>query len=122
MLVAETVAAPLLVVFTSAMGVTVVMTLALEDEPSLFEASGSVEVAVLDTVLVNERPVLGAVMVMIKLVVALARKLVIVGQIIDPLLFVPPLVALTKVVLVGNRSLTMTFVALFGPMFVTVIV
>ena len=119
---AETVAAPLLVVFKSAMGVTLVMTLALEEEPLLFEASGSVEVAELETWFVMDRPVLGAVMVTVKFVVALARKFVIVGQIIDPLLFVPPLEALTNVVFVGSRSLTMTFVALFGPMFVTVMV
>ena len=114
--------APLLVVLTSAMGVTVVITLAFEEAPLLFDASGSVEAAVLETVFVSERPVLGAAMVTVKFVVALAVKLVSVGQIIDPLLFVPPLEALTNVVFVGKRSLTMTFVALFGPMFVTVMV
>ena len=122
MLVAVAVVAPLLVVFTSAIGVTEVITLAFDEEPSLFDASGSVEVAVLDTMLVNERPVLGAVMVTVKFVVAPATKFVSVGHQTVPLPFVPLLVALTKVTFVGNRSLTMTLVALFGPMFVTVMV
>ena len=122
MLVAETVAAPLLVVFTSAMGVTVVMTLALEEEPSLFEVSGSLVVFVLETVLVNETPVLSAVMMTVKFVVAPTAKLVIVGHQTVPLPLVPLLVALTKVTFVGRRSLTMTLVAMSGPMFVTVMV
>ena len=79
------------------------------------------EVAVLETVLVNE-PLLGAVTVTVKLVVNPTTQLVMVGQIIAPLLLVPPLVALTKVEFVGHTSLTMTFVASFGPRLVTVIV
>ena len=78
--------------------------------------------AVLDTMLVNERPVLGAVMVTVKLVVAPAAKFVIVGHVTVPLPLVPPLVALTNVTLVGNRSLTMTFVPELGPRLVTVMV
>ena len=118
---AETIAAPLLVVFTSAMGVTVVMTFALEEEPSLFDASGSVEVAVLDAMFVNE-PLAGAVTVTVKFVVAPTAKFVIVGHQTVPLPFVPLLEALTNVPLVGNRSLTITFVAMSGPRLVTVIV
>ena len=122
MLVSYTLAAPLLVVFTSAISKTVVMALALDEEPSLFDVSGSVVVFVLETMLVKERPLLGGVMVMVKFVVAPTAKFVIVGHQTVPLPFVPLLVALTKVTFVGNRSLTMTLVALFGPMFVTVIV
>ena len=121
MLVAVTVDAPLLVVFTSAMRVTAVVTLALEEEPSLLEASGSVEVAVLDTVLVSE-PLLGAVTVTVKLVVKPTAQLVIVGHQTVPLPLVPPLVALTKVLFVGNRSLTTMLVAMSGPRLVTVMV
>src|SRR5262249_18193414 len=104
------------------MGMTVVTTLALEAVPLLLDASGSVEVAVLEITLVNERPVLGAVMVTVKLVLKPTGQLVMVGQMMDPLLFVPPLVALTNVVLVGHKSLTIIFVAVLGPMLVTVTV
>ena len=122
MLVSYTLAAPLLVVLMSAISRTVVMAFALEDEPSLFDVSGSVVVFVLETVLVNERPLLGAVMISVKFVVAPTAKLVIVGHVTVPLPLVPPLVALTNVTFVGSRSLTMTFVAMSGPMLVTVIV
>ena len=122
MLVSLMVVKPDLVVFTSAISKTVVMALALDEEPSLFDASGSVVVFVLETMLVNERPLLGAVMVMVKFVVAPTAKFVIVGHQTVPLPFVPLLEALTKVTLVGNRSLTTTLVAMSGPMFVTVMV
>src|SRR5215831_16694743 len=104
------------------MGVTVVMTFALEEEPSLFEASGSEDVAVLETTLVKERPVLGAVIVTVKFVVAPTAKLAIVGHHTVPLPLVPPLDALTKVTLVGSKSLTMTLVAVLGPRLVIVTV
>ena len=110
-----------MVVFTSAMGVTVVVTLALLELPSLFDASGSVEVAVLDTALVSE-PLLGAVTVTVKLVVKPTAQLVRVGHQTVPLPLVPPLVALTKVTVPGNTSLTTMLVAVFGPRFVTVMV
>ena len=119
MLVAATVAGPVLVVFTSAMARTAVMTLALSAVPSLLAALGSMEVAVLSAMFVSE-PLAGAATVTVKLVVKPATKFVIVGQITVPLLLVPPPEALTKVALVGNRSLTMTLVALLGPRFVTV--
>ena len=77
--------------------------------------------AVLDAVFVNE-PLLGAVTVTVKFIVAPRAKLVIVGHQTVPLPLVPPLVALTKVTFVGSRSLTMTLVAMSGPMLVTVIV
>ena len=84
MLVAETVVAPLLVVFTSAIAEMAVTTLALDEEPSLLDASGSLEVAELETVFVME-PLLGAVMVTVKLVVAPKAKLVMVGHHTVPL-------------------------------------
>ena len=121
MLDAVTVVAPVLVVFTSAIVEMAVITFALAEEPSLLEASGSVEVAVLDTVFVIE-PLLGAVTMTVKLVVDPATKLVIVGHVTVPLPLVPPLVALTKVTFVGRRSLTITLVAVFGPKFVMVMV
>src|SRR5262245_60090277 len=104
------------------MAVTAVTALAPEDEPLLFEASGSVDEAVLEAVLVMEPPVAGAVMVTVKLVVAPATKFVRAGHHTVPLPFVPLLEALTNVVLVGSRSLTMMLVASFGPRFVTVTV
>ena len=121
MLVSYTLAAPDLVVFTSAICNIVEMTFALDDEPSLFDASGSEEVAVLETVLVIE-PLLGAVTVTVKFVVAPRAKFVIVGHQTVPLPLVPLLVALTNVTFVGRRSLTITLVAVFGPRLVTVMV
>ena len=64
---AETVAAPLLIVFTLATGVMSVRTLALESVPLLLDATGSLVVAVLDTVLVID-PLVSARMVSVKLV------------------------------------------------------
>ena len=121
MLVARTVAAPLLVVFTSAMGVMAVTTLPVEVEPSLLAAFGSVDVAVLDTTLVRE-PLAGAVTVTVKLVIAPRVNSASAGHQTVPLPLVPPLEALTKATFVGNRSLTTTLVASFGPRFVIVMV
>ena len=121
MLPAITLVEPVLVVATLAWGVTVVVTLAEEEEPLLFEASGSLVVEVLDTVLVNG-PLTGAVMVTVKLVVAALAKLVMVGHVTTPALFVPPLDALTNVAPAGNVSLTTTLLAVDRPRFVTVIV
>src|SRR5438093_1147835 len=97
------------------------MTLAEEEEPSLLDAVRSVEVAVLETVLVSE-PLVGAVTVTVKLVVNPMAQLVMVGQVTAPLPLVPPLEALTKVALEGRLSLTMMFVAVLGPWLVTVMV
>src|SRR5262245_38033421 len=97
------------------------MTLALEEEPSLLDESGSGVVAVLDTMLVND-PLLGAVTTTVKFVVAPMAKFVIVGHQTVPLPLVPPLEALTKVALVGKRSERKSVVEMSGPMLVTVMV
>ena len=121
MLVAKTVVAPDFVVFTSATCEMVVMTRALEEVPLLFDESGSVVVALLDAVLVSE-PLVGTVTMTVKFVVAPMAKFAMVGQMMVPSALVPPDEALTNVTFVGNRSLTITFVEISGPRFVTVMV
>ena len=118
---AITVAAPLLVTLRSATGVTAVTTFAPESEPLLFEASGSVVVAVLEATLVSE-PLVGAVTVTVKLVIAPAARFVTAPHQTVPFPLVPSPDALTKTVFVGNKSLTTTLDAVFGPRFVTVMV
>ena len=121
MLVAKTVVAPLLVVFTSAYCRTVVTNLPFE--PSLSEGTRSSVSAVLETVFVTT-PLSGAVTVMVKLVNAPASSVGRVGQTTVPKSksLVPSLEALTNVTFVGNRSVTMRLVAVLGPKLVTEIV
>ena len=109
---------PLLVVFTSAEGVTVVRTMALVELPLLFEASGSKVEAVPAATLVSV-PLPGAVTVTVKLVLV---TFVIAGHVTTPAEEPPPPDALTKVALGGSVSLTTMFVALFGPRLVKVMV
>ena len=80
LLVPEALVGPFLVVFTSAEGVMVVMTMALVALPLLFEASGSKVELVPAATFVN-RPLPGAVMVTVKLV---PSTLVIAGQVTTP--------------------------------------
>ena len=83
MLVPHTLAAPVLVVITSAICRTVVATRALVEVPSLFEPLGSMVVAVLEARLVNT-PLAGAVTVTVKLVVAPALSVAMVGHDTSP--------------------------------------
>jgi hypothetical protein len=101
---------------TSATGVTVVMTGAV----TLFVLFGSPVGELTLATFVNE-PLAGAVTVTVTLLtwpLANVPKL----QLTRPLLFNPPPVALTKVTLAGNVSVTTTPLALDGPKFVTEIV
>src|ERR1043166_539633 len=67
-------------------------------------------------------PLAGVVTVTVKLLVEPIAKLVIAVQPTTPALLVPLPLALTKVTVEGNVSLTTTFGAVDGPMFVTVMV
>jgi hypothetical protein len=116
LLVARTVAEPVLPRPTSATGVTVVMTGAV----TLFVLLGSPVGELTFATLVSE-PLAGAVTVTVTLLtwpLANVPKL----QITTPLVFTPPPVALTNVTVAGRVSVTVTPLALEGPKFVTEIV
>jgi hypothetical protein len=116
LLVAGTLAAPVLPIPTSATGVTVVMTGAV----TLFVLLGSPVGELTVATLVRE-PLAGAVTVTLTL---LTWPLVNVPklQLTTPLLLAPPPLALKNVTPNGNVSVTVTLLALEGPKFVTEIV
>jgi hypothetical protein len=116
LLVAGTVAAPVLPRPTSAAGVTVVMTGAV----TLFVLFGS-PVGELALAVFVSVPLAGAATVTVTLLtwpLAKTPRL----QLTTPLVFNPPPVALTNVTPNGNVSVTTTLLALDGPKFVTDIV
>jgi hypothetical protein len=116
LLLARTVAEPVLPRPTSATGVTVVMTGAV----TLFVLFGSPVGELTLAVLVRE-PLAGAVTVTLTLLtwpLANVPRL----QLTTPLLLAPPPVAETKVTVAGNVSVTVTLLAVEGPKFVTEIV
>jgi hypothetical protein len=115
LLAANTLAAAVLPIPTSATGVTVVMTGAVT-LLVLFGSPGELTLAVLVSV-----PLAGAVTVTVMLLtwpLANVPKL----QLTTPLLLAPPPVAETKVTPSGNVSVTTTLLAVEGPKFVTEIV
>jgi hypothetical protein len=116
LLLASTVAEPVLPRPTSATGVTVVMTGGV----TLFVLFGS-PVGVLTLAVLVSEPLAGAVTVTVTL---LTWPLVNVPklQFTTPLLLAPPPLADTKVTAAGNVSVTVTLLALDGPKFVTEIV
>ena len=107
-----------LVMDTSANGLTVVMTGGVR----LFVGVGSGVEFVTAAKLVSDAPNVGAVTTSVKLVEAPLTSVAMDGQVTAPLLLVPPLVALTKVTPLGKVSDAITFVAMDGPAFVTVMV
>ena len=116
MVAASTLVAPVLVVMRSTCGVMVVINVLV-----LLALLVSVIPLVAVAVLVNV-PLAGAVTVTVKFVVELTAKLLRAGQPTTPLALVPPALALTKVTVAGNVSLTLTLVAVEGPALVTVMV
>ena len=113
MLAANTLAAAVLPMATSATGVTVVMTGGV----TLFVKLGSA-VGVLTLATFVRLPEAGAVTVKVTFVIwPLARVPKV--QMTTPLLFKPPPVSLTKVSLAGKASVTTTLLALEGPKLVT---
>ena len=113
MLLASTLAGPVLLRPTSATGVTLVNT----GELVLFAKFASTVVEVKVATLVNE-PEAGAFTVRARLVIWLLARVPRV-QFTTPLLFKPPPVALTKVTVAGRLSVTTTPLALEGPKLVT---
>ena len=105
----------------SAVGVTVVITIADGLVPLLFVGFGSIVGETPKTVFVNG-PVAGAVTVTVNVNIPPLVKSGITGQVTMPLLFVPPPVVLTKIEFVGRLSLMTTLLAIEGPEFVTVTV
>ena len=67
-------------------------------------------------------PVAGAVTIRVKFVEPPLASVAIVGHVTAPLLLVPPLLALKNATPSGSESVVMTFVAVEGPAFVTVMV
>jgi hypothetical protein len=116
LLLARTVAEPVLPRPTSATGVTVVMTGAV----TLFVLFGSPVGELTLAVLVRE-PLAGAVTVTVILLIWPLANVPNV-QLTTPLVLTPPPVAETKVTPRGNVSVTVTLLALDGPKFVTEIV
>jgi hypothetical protein len=116
LLVAGTVAEPVLPRPTSAAAVTVVMT----GTVTLFVLLGSTVGELALAVFVSEPPA-GAVTVTVILLIWPPAKVPNV-QLTTPLVFNPPPVALTNVTPNGNVSVTTTLLALDGPKFVTEIV
>jgi hypothetical protein len=116
LLVAGTLAAPLLPKPTSAAGATVVMT----GEVMLFVEFGSTVGELTPATLVNV-PEAGAVTVTVTLLTTPLAKVPNV-QLTTPLVFTPPPVADTNVTVAGSVSVTTTLLALDGPKFVTDIV
>jgi hypothetical protein len=116
LLVAGTLAAPVLPRPTSAAAVTVVMTGAV----TLFVLFGSTVGELALAVFVSV-PLAGAVTVTVRLLTWPPAKVPNV-QLTTPLVFTPPPVALTNVTPNGNVSVTTTPLALDGPKFVTDIV
>jgi hypothetical protein len=116
LLAASTLAGPVLLIATSATGVTVVMTGAVTLLVLLGSPVGELTLAVFVSV-----PEAGAVTVTVTL---LTWPLVNVPrlQLTTPLLLAPPPLALTKVTPNGSVSVTTTPLALDGPKFVTDIV
>src|SRR3954464_6556393 len=118
---ARTVVLPVLVMATSACGVTVVLTREPMLEPSLLDGTGSPVLELAEAVLVKE-PLAGALTVTVKLVVAPLARPAMEGQFTVLPLKSPPPEALTNVTFKGRLSLTTTLLAVDGPRFVTVIV
>jgi hypothetical protein len=116
LLVAGTLAAPVLPKPTSATGATVVMT----GEVMLFVEFGSTVGELALAVFVSV-PEAGAVTVTVRLLTWPLVKVPNV-QLTTPLVFTPPPVALTKLTPKGSVSVTTTLLALDGPKFVTDIV
>jgi hypothetical protein len=116
LLVAGTVAEPVLPKPTSATGATVVMTGAV----TLFVLFGS-PVGVLTLAVFVSVPLAGAVTVTVILLIWPLAKVPRL-QLTTPLVFNPPPVALTNVTPNGKVSVTTTPLALDGPKFVTDIV
>jgi hypothetical protein len=116
LLVAGTVAEPVLPRPTSAAGVTVVMTGAVTLFVLLGSTVGELALAVFVSV-----PLAGAVTVTVTLLTWPLAKVPNV-QFTTPLVFTPPPVALTKLTPKGSVSVTTTLLALDGPKFVTDIV
>src|SRR5664279_4086110 len=101
---------------TSATGVTLVTT----GKVRLLVELGS-PVRVFTVAMLVSEPLAGAVTVTVRLLtwpLVRAPKV----QLITPLLFKPPLLALTKVTLAGRLSVTTTLLAVEGPKLVTEIV
>src|SRR6202142_1687884 len=113
LLEARTLAGPVLLMATSATGVTVVITGRLV----LLVRLGS-PVGVLTLAMLVRLPEAGAVTVTVTLLVWPLASVPRV-QLTTPLLFKPPLVALTKVTVAGRLSVTTTPPALEGPKLVT---
>jgi hypothetical protein len=116
LLVAGTVAEPVLPKPTSAAGVTVVMTGTVTLFVLLGSPVGELALAVLVSV-----PLAGALTVTVRLLTWPLAKVPNV-QLTTPLVFTPPPVALTNVTPKGSVSVTTTLLALDGPKFVTDIV
>src|SRR5215831_20453520 len=85
----------------------------------LFDRSGSVVVDVATATLVNDVP-FDARTTSVKVCDVPAASVAIVGQVTTFIVRLPPPVALTNVTPAGSVSLTTTFAALDGPLFVTV--
>lgn len=111
---------PLFVICKSACGVIVVVTMALVEVPSLLVGTGSNVMEPLSARFVKV-PLAGAVTVTVKFVVAPLVN-VATGHVTSPFVKLKPELAVTKVTLDGNASVTTTLAAGEGPRLVNVIV
>ena len=119
-------AGPVLVVMTSAVGVRVVVTVAVGEVPLLLPGVGSGVLELLLAVLLTLMPELGAMKLTVLATAAAAplAKLASGGKVTMPVvaLYVPPLEMTTDVKPGTMLSVIVTFVAALGPLFCVVIV